>query len=279
MLDGTLKRIRDAAGRGITGLATGFGDLDRMTCGLQRSDLVVVAGRPSMGKTALAMNIVEHALLRNGAPTIVFSLEMPAERFAMRLLASIGRIGPGRVGSARLGDGERSRLEGAVAQLREMPLEIEDLPGPTANEMRTRIRRFARERGGVGLVVVDYLQLMRGSGAAESRTIEMSGISRSLKALAVEMACPVIAVSQLNRAPKNRHDKRPVLADLGESGAIEQNADLILFVYRDEVYDADTEDRGIAELIVGKQRNGLTGSVKVRFLDTPTRFEDLVPPR
>jgi replicative DNA helicase len=263
----------------ITGVATGFDDLDRKTAGLQSSDLVIVAGRPSMGKTAFAMNIVEHAVMEGQGAVLVFSLEMPAEQLVMRILSSLGRIDQTRLRTGEMHEDDWPRFSGAVAQLKDKQLYIDDTPAISTNELRTRARRVARESGGLGLIVVDYLQLMRGSGNAENRTNEISEISRSLKAIAKEMRCPVVALSQLNRSLEQRTDKRPVMADLRESGAIEQDADVILFVYRDEVYHPDTADKGTAEIIIGKQRNGPIGSVRLAFIGNLTKFENLAPER
>ena len=276
LLDGAVKRLKDLArNKGdITGLPTGFADLDRYTAGFQQSDLVIVAGRPSMGKTSLAMNIVEHAIINNEAPTLVFSLEMPADQLVMRMLSSLARIDFSRMRTGDLDEKDWDRFTGAVGQLRDKPLHIDDSATLTANDMRARARRIARQHKSLGLIVVDYLQLMRGSGQPENRTTEISEISRSLKALAKEMRCPVIAAAQLNRALETRTNKRPIMADLRESGAIEQDADVILFIYRDEVYNEETEDKGLAEIIIGKQRNGPIGTVKLSFLNQLTRFED-----
>jgi replicative DNA helicase len=264
----------------ITGLATGFAELDEKTAGLQNSDLIIVAGRPSMGKTALAMNIVEHAVMQGeGATTLVFSMEMPADQLVMRMLSSLGRIDQTRMRTGNLKDEDWSRFTGAVAQLKDKSLFIDDTPALTPNDIRTRARRVAREAKGLGLIVVDYLQLMRGSRQAENRTNEISEISRSLKAVAKELRCPLIAVSQLNRALENRTDRRPVMSDLRESGAIEQDADVILFIYRDEVYNDDSPDKGVAEIIIGKQRNGPIGKFRLSFLGHLTKFEDLAPDR
>ncbi len=264
----------------ITGLATGFAELDEKTAGLQNSDLIIVAGRPSMGKTALAMNIVEHAVMEGeGATTLVFSMEMPADQLVMRMLSSLGRIDQTRMRTGNLKDEDWSRFTGAVAQLKDKSLFIDDTPALTPNDIRTRARRVAREAKGLGLIVVDYLQLMRGSRQAENRTNEISEISRSLKAVAKELRCPLIAVSQLNRALENRTDRRPVMSDLRESGAIEQDADVILFIYRDEVYNDDSPDKGVAEIIIGKQRNGPIGKFRLSFLGHLTKFEDLAPDR
>ena len=281
LLDGAVHRVTELSRNkgAITGLATGFADLDRMTAGLQKADLIVVAGRPSMGKTSLAMNMVEHAIMNGESPSLVFSLEMPADQLVMRMLSSLARIDQSRMRTGDLDDKDWDRFNAAVAQLRDKPLHIDDAAALTPNEIRARARRVARQHKGLGLIVVDYLQLMRGSGQPENRTNEISEISRSLKALAKEMRCPVIAVSQLNRALETRSNKRPIMADLRESGAIEQDADVILFIYRDEVYNEQTEDEGIAEIIVGKHRNGPIGMVKLSYINHLTRFEDLAPDR
>lgn len=273
-------REREKSGNVVPGLATGLTDLDAKTAGLRNGNLVVIAGRPSMGKTSLAMNIAEHATRgKTPAPALVVSLESDPDEIGERLLAARGRVDSGDIQRGSLSATDGQRLDAAAANLITNALEIQNVPDLTPTGLRGRARRFAREHGGVGLIVVDYLQLMRWSGRAENRTNEISGISRSLKSLAIEMACPVIAVSQLSRAVENRTSKRPVMADLRDSGAIEQDADLILFVYRDEEYNENTEDKGIAELIIGKQRNGPTGTVKVRFFDNIMKFEDLAPDR
>ena len=280
LLERAVKRVQDLSKSqgGLTGMPTGFKDLDYLTTGLQPSDLIIVAGRPSMGKTSFAMNMVEHAIINNNAATLVFSLEMPADQLVMRMLSSLARIDFSRMRSGELDEKDWDRFIGAAGQLRDKPLHIDDSAALTANEMRARARRIARQYkdSGLGLIVVDYLQLMRGSGKPENRTTEISEISRSLKALAKEMRCPVVAAAQLNRALETRTNKRPIMADLRESGAIEQDADLILFVYRDEVYNKETEDKGVAEIILGKQRNGPVGTVKLSFLNQLVRFEDHV---
>ncbi len=263
----------------ITGLATGFDDLDKQTAGLQPSDLIIVAGRPSMGKSSLALNIAEHAAMEGAGPTLVFSMEMPAEQLVMRMLSSLGRIDQTRMRTGEMHEEDWPRFTSAVAQLRDKELFIDDTQALTPNDLRTRARRVARESGDLGLIVVDYLQLMRGSGRIENRTTEISEISRSLKAIAKEMRCPLIAISQLNRALENRTDKRPVMADLRESGAIEQDADVILFIYRDEVYNPESPDAGTAEIIIGKQRNGPIGRVRLSFIGNLTKFENLAPDR
>jgi replicative DNA helicase len=263
-------------GDAITGLATGLSDLDEMTSGLQPSDLVIVAGRPSMGKTTLVMNMAEHAAIKSGKPVLVYSMEMPADSLAMRMMSSLGRIDQHKIRTGKLDDDDWPRVTSAVHMLSEAPLFIDDSPALSPGEMRARSRRLAKEHGSLGLIVVDYLQLMKVPGFnAENRTAEISEISRSLKALAKELQVPVIALSQLNRSLEQRADKRPVMSDLRESGAIEQDADLICFIYRDEVYHEDSPDKGTAEIIVAKQRNGPIGKVRVAFIGKYTRFEDL----
>ena len=264
------------AGDDLTGLTSSFTDLDAKTAGLQNSDLIIVAGRPSMGKTTFAMNIVENAAIIGDAPILVFSLEMPAEQLMMRMLASLGRIDQTRVRTGKLEQDDWPKLTGAVNLLKDKPLYIDDTPGLSPTEMRTRARRIAREHGKIGLVMIDYLQLMQVKGFTEGRTAEISEISRSLKALAKELECPVVALSQLNRGLEQRPNKRPVNSDLRESGAIEQDADVIMFIYRDEVYNEDSPDKGKAEIIIGKQRNGPIGTVRVAFIGKYSRFEDLV---
>ena len=281
LLERTVHRVNELSKSkgGITGLATGFADLDRLTAGLQKADLIIVAGRPSMGKTSLAMNMVQHAIINSDAPSLVFSLEMPADQLVMRMLSSLASIDQSRMRIGDLNEKDWDRFSGAVQQLQDKPLHIDDSAALTPNEIRARARRVARQHNGLGLIVVDYMQLMRGSGQAENRTTEISEISRSLKALAKEMRCPVVAAAQLNRALETRTNKRPIMADLRESGAIEQDADVILFIYRDEVYNEETDDKGIAEIIIGKQRNGPIGTVKLSYLNQLTRFEDLADQR
>ncbi|MES3040271.1 MAG: replicative DNA helicase [Pseudomonadota bacterium] len=261
----------------ITGLSTGFADLDDRTSGLQNSDLVIVAARPSMGKTTFAMNLVENALMKSGKPVLVFSMEMPAEQLVMRMLSSLGRIDQGRVRSGKLEEDDWPRLTSTMTMLSEQKLLIDDSASLSPNDVRTRARRVAREQGGLGLIMVDYLQLMRVPGLEGNRVNEISEISRSLKALAKEMECPVIALSQLNRSLEQRPNKRPVMSDLRESGAIEQDADVIMFIYRDEVYNPESPDKGTAEIIIGKQRNGPIGALRLAFHGKYTRFEDLAP--
>lgn len=260
----------------ITGVSTGFTDLDQKTAGLQKSDLVIVAARPSMGKTAFSVNMVEHAVMQ-GESVLVFSMEMPSEQIVMRMLSSLGRIDQTRLRTGELQDDDWSSFTSAVSLLRDKRLFVDDTPALTPGEVRARARRVSREAGGLDMIVVDYLQLMRTAERSESRTGEISEISRSLKALAKEMRCPVIALSQLNRALEQRPDKRPLMSDLRESGAIEQDADVILFIYRDEVYNEDTDDKGIAEIIIGKQRNGPIGKVRLQFTGNLTKFENLAP--
>ena len=262
----------------ITGLSTGFTDLDEMTSGLQPADLIIVAGRPSMGKTTFAMNLVENAVLRSEKAVLVFSLEMPGDSLIMRMLSSLGRIDQTKVRSGRLEDEDWPRLTSAVNLLNDRKLFIDDTAGLSPTEMRARARRVVREHGDLALIMIDYLQLMRiGGTSSENRTNEISEISRSLKALAKEFNAPVVALSQLNRSLEQRPNKRPINSDLRESGAIEQDADVIMFVYRDEVYHQDTQDKGIAEIIIGKQRNGPIGTSRLAFLGKFTRFENLAP--
>lgn len=264
------------SGNSITGLATGLTDLDELTSGLQPSDLIIVAGRPSMGKTTLAMNMAEHAAIKSSKPVLVFSMEMPADSLAMRMMSSLGRIDQHRIRTGKLDDDDWPRITSAVHMLSEAPLFIDDTGGLSPSELRARARRLVKEHGQLGLIVVDYLQLMKVPGMkADNRTAEISEISRSLKSLAKELSVPVIALSQLNRSLEQRQDKRPVMSDLRESGAIEQDADLICFIYRDEVYNEDSPDKGTAEVIIAKQRNGPIGKVRVAFLGKYTRFEDL----
>ncbi|CAM4507855.1 MAG: Replicative DNA helicase [Legionella sp.] len=263
-------------GDALTGVPTGLSDLDKMTSGLQPSDLVIVAGRPSMGKTTLVMNMAEHVAIQSGKPVIVYSMEMPSDSLAMRMMSSLGRIDQHKIRTGKLDDDDWPRVTSAVHMLSEATLFIDDTPALSPSEMRARSRRVAKEHGSVGLIVVDYLQLMKVPGfSAENRTAEISEISRSLKSLAKELQTPVIALSQLNRSLEQRADKRPVMSDLRESGAIEQDADLICFIYRDEVYNEDSPDKGTAEIIIAKQRNGPIGKVRVAFIGKYTRFEDL----
>lgn len=256
----------------ITGLATGYTDFDEKTAGLQSADLIIVAGRPSMGKTTFAMNLAENAAIRSKEPVAVFSMEMPADALAMRMLSSLGQINQSNLRTGKLNDDDWPRLTSAIALLNEAPLFIDDTPALTVTELRARARRLKREHG-LSLIVIDYIQLMQGSGG-ENRATEISEISRSLKALAKELDVPVIALSQLNRSLEQRTDKRPVMSDLRESGAIEQDADVIVFIYRDEVYNEDTPEKGKAEIIIGKQRNGPIGKVFLTFQGQFTRFDN-----
>ena len=258
----------------VTGIPTGYTDLDRMTSGLQPGDLVIVAGRPSMGKTAFSLNIGEHVALQAGLPVAVFSMEMGGAQLVMRMMGSVGRLDQHKVRTGRLQDEDWQKLTYAVGKLNDAPIFIDETAALTALELRARARRLHRQCGKLGLIVIDYLQLMSGTGGGENRATEISEISRSLKALAKELDVPVIALSQLNRGLEQRPNKRPVMSDLRESGAIEQDADVILFIYRDEVYNPETQDKGIAEIIIGKQRNGPIGSVKLTFLGEYTRFEN-----
>ena len=264
------------SGESITGLSTGLRDLDELTSGMQKSDLVIVAGRPSMGKTTFVMNIAEHVAIKARKPVLVFSMEMPADSLAMRMMSSLGRIDQQKIRTGKLTDDDWPRVTSAVHMLSEAPMFIDDAPGLSPAEVRARARRLAKEHGQLGMIVVDYLQLMKVPGIkADNRVAEISEISRSLKSLAKELSVPVLALSQLNRSLEQRADKRPVMSDLRESGAIEQDADLICFIYRDEVYNPESPDKGTAEIIIAKQRNGPIGRVRVAFLGQYTRFEDL----
>ena len=274
-----LDRVQEMADNpnDITGVPTGFHDLDRMTSGLQPGDLVVLAARPSMGKTAFAINIAEHVALNEGLPVAVFSMEMGAAQLAVRIVGSIGRVDQGHLRTGKLSDEEWPRLTEAIERLRTVSLHIDETPGLTPSELRANSRRLARQCGKLGLIVVDYLQLMSGSGGSDgdNRATELGEISRGLKMLAKELQCPVIALSQLNRGVEQRTDKRPMMSDLRESGAIEQDADIIMFIYRDDYYNKDSKDPGVAEIIIGKQRNGPTGTIRLAFLKPLTRFESL----
>ena len=278
VLVSVMERIDELSRRDstITGVSTGFEDLDRKTAGLQQGDLVIVAGRPSMGKTSFSMNLVEEAAIKARLPVIVFSMEMPAEQLVMRLLSSLGQIDQQKVRTGKLEQEDWPRLTSALAMLNDTNVFIVDDAALTPTELRARCRRLKREHG-LGLVVIDYLQLMHVPGTRENRATEISEISRSLKALAKELMVPVVACSQLNRSLEQRQDKRPVMSDLRESGAIEQDADLILFIYRDEVYNEESKDKGKAEIIIGKQRNGPIGRVELAFLHQYTRFANYTP--
>ncbi|MGI9227359.1 MAG: replicative DNA helicase [Gammaproteobacteria bacterium] len=278
LLKTTVEQIDELFERGdhITGIPSGFDEYDEKTAGLQDGELIIVAGRPSMGKTSFAMNIVEYAALRNNACVAIFSLEMPGRSLTMRMLSSMGRIDQQRIRTGKLNDDDWPRLTSAVSMLSEAKLFIDDSAALSPTELRARARRLKREHD-LSLIVVDYLQLMKISGTSENRATEISEISRSLKALAKELSVPVIALSQLNRSLEQRTDKRPVMSDLRESGAIEQDADLIVFIYRDEVYNEDSPDEGTAEIIVAKQRNGPIFKTRLTFLGQYTRFENYVP--
>jgi replicative DNA helicase len=276
LLARTTNRIDDLFrnGSALTGLASGFTELDRMTAGLQKGELIIIAGRPSMGKTSFAMNIAENVAIKSGQPVLIFSMEMPAESLTMRMLSSLSRVDLSKVLTGKLSDQDWPRISSAVQLLADTRIYIDDTAGLTPTDVRSRARRIAREHSGIGLIVVDYLQLMRVPGNKENRTNEISEISRSLKILAKELGVPVIALSQLNRGLEQRTDRRPVMSDLRESGAIEQDADLIAFIYRDEVYDENSKDKGIAEIIIRKQRNGPIGDFKVTFIGQLTKFEN-----
>lgn len=259
----------------VTGKATGFVDLDEMTTGMQDGDLIIIAGRPSMGKTSLALNIAENVALELKLPVLVFSMEMGGTQLATRLLGSVGKVDAQKLRTGRLDPSDWDRLGSALGKLNEAPLLIDESAALNPLELRARARRKWREYGGLGLIVVDYIQLMQGTDSgSENRATEISEISRGLKAMAKELQVPVIALSQLNRSLEQRPNKRPVMSDLRESGAIEQDADLIIFIYRDEVYNEDSPDKGVAEIIIGKQRNGPIGTVKLTFLGKHTRFEN-----
>ncbi|MTV37869.1 replicative DNA helicase [Duganella radicis] len=260
----------------ITGVPTGFIDLDRMTSGLQPGDLVIVAGRPSMGKTAFSVNIGENVAIEAGLPVAIFSMEMGGAQLAMRMLGSVGQLDQHRLRTGRLNDEDWPRLTHAIQKMNDAQVFIDETPALNPIEMRARARRLARQCGKLGLIIVDYLQLMQGSKAGDNRASEISEISRSLKGLAKELGCPVIALSQLNRSLEQRPNKRPVMSDLRESGAIEQDADVIIFLYRDEVYNADSPDKGTAEIIIGKQRNGPIGAVRLTWIGQYTKFGNYV---
>lgn len=259
----------------VTGVPTGFIDLDKKTSGLQPGDLIIVAGRPSMGKTAFSINIAEHVAIEAKLPVAVFSMEMGGSQLVMRMLGSVGRLDQHVLKTGRLEDEHWGRLNEAVVKLSDAPMFIDETAGLTALELRARARRLARQFGGkLGLIVIDYLQLMSGSGRSDNRAGELGEISRSLKALAKELQVPVVALSQLSRSVEQRTDKRPMMSDLRESGAIEQDADLIMFMYRDEYYNAETQFKGLAECIIGKHRNGPTGKVFLTFIGQFTKFDN-----
>ncbi|HMV17876.1 MAG TPA: replicative DNA helicase [Zoogloea sp.] len=261
---------------GITGVATGLTDLDEKTSGLQPSDMIVVAGRPGMGKTSFALNIAENVAVECGLPVAVFSMEMPGTQLATRFLSSVGRLDQHRVRTGKLTDEEWQRLTFALGKLHEAPIYIDETPGLNPTDLRARCRRLHRQCGRLGLIVIDYLQLMTSLKESDNRAAELSEISRSVKSLAKELHVPIIALSQLNRSLEQRPNKRPVMSDLRESGAIEQDADIIMFIYRDEIYNPDSQDKGTAELIVAKHRNGSTGTIRMTFIGEYTRFENYV---
>ncbi|MES2958313.1 MAG: replicative DNA helicase [Pseudomonadota bacterium] len=262
----------------VTGIRTGFYELDRMTAGLQAGDLIVLAARPSMGKTAFALNIAENVAVQEGLPVAVFSMEMGASQLALRMVGSLGRINQSGLRTGKLNDDEWGRLSEAVDRLKNANVFIDETPALNSAELRARARRQARQCGKLGLIVIDYLQLMSGSSSSEeNRATEIGEISRGLKALAKELQCPVIALSQLNRSVESRNDKRPMMSDLRESGAIEQDADVIMFIYRDDYYNKESKEPGIAEIVIGKQRNGPVGTVRLTFLKPLTRFDNLAP--
>ncbi|MDR2872490.1 MAG: replicative DNA helicase [Xanthomonadaceae bacterium] len=268
-------QTRFNSGGGVTGLPTGYTELDEMTAGLQPTDLVILAARPAMGKTTLALNMAEYAAMKSKKPVAIFSMEMSASQLALRLISSIGRVNATRLRTGQLEDEDWSRVTSAIRLLREVKIFIDDTPALSPEVLRSKARRLKREHG-LGLIVIDYLQLMQVPGNMENRATEISEISRSLKALAKELNVPVVALSQLNRSLETRTDKRPVMADLRESGAIEQDADLIVFIYRDEYYNKENSpDKGLAEIIIGKQRNGPTGAIKLKFFGEYTRFDNL----
>ena len=274
-----LDRVQEMADNpnDITGVATGFYDLDRMTSGMQAGDLIILAARPSMGKTSLAINIAEHVALNEGLPVAVFSMEMGASQLAVRIVGSIGRIDQGHLRTGKLTDDEWPRLTEAIEKLRTVSLHIDETPSLTTSELRANARRLARQCGKLGLIVVDYLQLMSVSSSMseENRATAVGEISRGLKMLAKELQCPVIALSQLSRGVESRTDKRPMMSDLRESGAIEQDADVIMFIYRDDYYNKDSKEPGVSEIIISKQRNGPTGTCKHAFIKPLTKFENL----
>jgi replicative DNA helicase len=274
-----VNELHDNGAEDVTGVRTGYYDLDRSTAGFQRGDLLILAARPSMGKTAFALNIAEHVAVREELPVLVFSMEMGAGQLAQRMVGSIGRIDQQHLRTGKLDPDEWGRLADAVDKLGRAQVFIDETPALSVAELRARSRRMARQFGGtLGLICIDYLQLMSGSGGSdENRATELGEISRGLKALAKELQCPVLALSQLNRSVETRNDKRPMMSDLRESGAIEQDADVILFIYRDEYYNKDSKEPGVAEIIIAKQRNGPVGTVKLTFLKPQTRFENRAP--
>ncbi|MCX8583646.1 MULTISPECIES: replicative DNA helicase [unclassified Gilliamella] len=278
VLEATVAKIEELFQRphdGVTGVSTGFLDLDKKTAGLQRSDLIIIAARPSMGKTTFAMNLCENAAMMQDKPVLIFSLEMPSEQIMMRMLASLSRVDQTRIRTGQLQDDDWARISSTMGLLLEKKnIYIDDSSGLTPMELRSRARRIYREHKGLSMIMVDYLQLMRVPNISENRTLEIAEISRSLKALAKELQIPVVALSQLNRSLEQRADKRPVNSDLRESGSIEQDADVIMFIYRDEVYNEASEHKGIAEIILGKQRNGPIGKVRLTFQGQFSRFDN-----
>lgn len=282
VLEKTVDRIEKLCNEpsgGVTGVSTGFADLDKMTAGLQQSDLIIVAARPSMGKTTFAMNLAENAAMTQDKPALVFSLEMPSDQLMMRMLASLGRIDQTKIRTGQLDDEDWARLSSTMGLLLENgKMFIDDAAGLTPTDVRSRARRIARDHGGLSMIMIDYLQLMRVPALSDNRTLEISEISRSLKALAKELKVPVVALSQLNRSLEQRSDKRPINSDLRESGAIEQDADLIMFIYRDEVYNDDSEWKGMSEIIIGKQRNGPIGRIPLTFRGQYSRFDNYSGP-
>lgn len=283
ILEATVARIEKLYQQphdGVTGVDTGYQDLNKKTAGLQRSDLIIVAARPSMGKTTFAMNLCENAAMLQDKPVLIFSLEMPAEQIMMRMLASLSRVDQTRIRTGQLDDEDWARISGTMGILLEKRnMYIDDSSGLTPTEVRSRARRVFREHDGLSLIMIDYLQLMRVPSLSENRTLEIAEISRSLKALAKELQVPVVALSQLNRSLEQRADKRPVNSDLRESGSIEQDADLIMFIYRDEVYHENSDLKGIAEIIIGKQRNGPIGTVRLTFNGQWSRFDNYAGPQ
>ncbi len=279
LLKATVQRIDELfrSGSDLTGVSAGLEDLDQRTSGWQPGELIILAARPSMGKTALALNFVESAIFTQPKPVLVFSMEMPSASLVMRMMSSVGRIDQGKIRNGKLTEEDWPKLSAAVSKLKDKKLFIDDTPGLSPQDLRARVRRLVREHGNPGMIMVDYLQLMQIAGASEGRTQEISEISRSLKAIAKEFDCPVIALSQLNRGVEQRPNKRPMNSDLRESGAIEQDADVILFIYRDDYYNEDSPEKGVAELIIGKQRNGEVGTCRAAFIGKYTRFENLAP--
>jgi len=268
--------ILHQSGGDITGISTGYNEFDKLTAGLQAGDLIVVAGRPSMGKTTLAVNIAENAAIGARVPTAIFSMEMPSQQLAFRMISSLGRVDQTHLRTGKFPDEDWSRINTAVQLMSDAPIFIDDSASLSPTEIRARARRLKREHG-LGLIVVDYLQLMQVHGSTENRATEISEISRSLKALAKELELPIIALSQLNRSVEQRTDKRPVMSDLRESGAIEQDADLIVFIYREEVYNQETPRKGVADISIAKQRNGPIGDFPLTFVGRFTKFENWAP--